>query len=201
MGSALAQSPMTHEHGFGDAQKWAHVFDDPARDAWQKPHEVIEALRLQPDAIVADIGAGTGYFSVRLARMVPKGKVYAVDLEADMVRYLGERAEREGLKNLVPLRGGERETNLPEPVDLVLLVDVYHHIGDRPGYFARLKNLLRAEARVAIIDFRMDAAEGPPRAMRIPPAQVRSEMARAGYRPLAEETFLPRQYFLIFSPG
>src|SRR5690349_4414819 len=150
VGSAAAQSPMTHGHGFGDAQKWAHVFDDPARDEWQKPHEVIEVLRLKPDAIVADIGAGTGYFSARLARMLTRGKVYAVDLEPDMVRYLDERAQREGLKNLVPLRGGARETNLPEPVDLVLLVDVYHHIEDRAPYFERVKNLLRAQARVAI---------------------------------------------------
>jgi SAM-dependent methyltransferase len=199
-GGAAAQSPHTHQHSFEGAERWAHVFDDPARDAWQKPHEVIEALALERGAIVADIGAGTGYFSARLSRMLPKGKVYAVDLEPDMVRYLGERAEREGLKNLVPVRGGERDANLPEPVDLVLLVDVYHHIEDRPGYFSRVKNLLRAEARVVIIDFRQDAPEGPPPATRIAPAQVKSEMARAGYRLLAEKTFLPRQYFLIFAP-
>ncbi len=71
LGSAAAQSPHTHEHRFSDAEKWAHVFDDPERDAWQKPHQVIEALALKPGAVVADLGAGTGYFSVRLARMVP----------------------------------------------------------------------------------------------------------------------------------
>jgi ubiquinone/menaquinone biosynthesis C-methylase UbiE len=91
-GLSAAQTPHTHQHGFGDAEKWAHVFDDPERDAWQKPHQVIQALGLKPDAVVADLGAGTGYFSVRLARMLPKGKVYAVDLEPDMVKYLGERA-------------------------------------------------------------------------------------------------------------
>ena len=68
----LAQAPHTHQHGFGDAAKWAKVFDDPERDAWQKPHDVIQALALKPDAIVADIGAGTGYFSVRLAHMTPR---------------------------------------------------------------------------------------------------------------------------------
>src|SRR5689334_23764588 len=100
-GSAVAQSPHTHQHSFGDAQKWAHVFDDPARDAWQKPHEVIQALALKPGASVADIGAGTGYFSARLAKMLPQGKVYAVDVEPDMVRYLAERAKRDGLANVV----------------------------------------------------------------------------------------------------
>lgn len=73
---APAQTPHTHHHGFGDAQKWAKVFDDPERDAWQKPHEVIQALALKPDAVVADIGAGTGYFSVRLAHRLPNVSRY-----------------------------------------------------------------------------------------------------------------------------
>src|SRR6185503_276295 len=94
---ALAQSPGTHQHSFGDAEKWAHVFDDPQRDAWQKPHEVIRALGLAPDAVVADIGAGTGYFSARLANMLPKGRIFAADIEPAMVRYLAERAARENL--------------------------------------------------------------------------------------------------------
>ena len=196
----LGQSPDTHQHSFGNAEKWAHVFDDPSRDAWQKPHEVIQALRLKPDAIVADIGAGTGYFAVRLARMVPKGKVYGVDIEPDMVRYLAERAEREHLENLFAIRGRPNETLLPEPVDLVLFVDVYHHIDDRGGYFARLKDVLRADGRVAIIDFRMDAKEGPPRAARIAPEQVKAEMAKAGYALSEDLGFLPEQYFLIFAP-
>src|SRR5207237_10582368 len=72
-GGACAQAPATHQHQFGDAARWTPIFDDPRRDAWQKPHEVIEALALKPDAAVADIGAGTGYFTVRLARMLPKG--------------------------------------------------------------------------------------------------------------------------------
>lgn len=197
-GGAAAQSPQTHQHGFQDAEKWAHVFDDPARDAWQKPHEVIQALMLLPEAIVADLGAGTGYFSARLSRMLPKGKVYAVDVEPDMVRYLGERAEKEGLKNLSPVRGSASDANLPEPVDLVLIVDVYHHLEDRPRYFERLKDSLKAGGRVAIIDFRLDARAGPPRAARIAPAQVKQEMTRAGYALAKEEDFLPAQYFLVF---
>jgi predicted methyltransferase len=196
---AAAQSPATHQHSFHDAEKWAHVFDDPARDAWQKPHEVIQALSLKPDAIVADIGAGTGYFSARLSRMLSKGKVYAVDVEPDMVKYLGERAEREHLANLSPVRGSATEANLPEPVDLALFVDVYHHIDERARYFDRLKDSLKAGGRVAIIDFRMDAKDGPPRAARIAPAQVKREMARAGYALAEDFTFLPNQYFLVFT--
>jgi len=196
--SAAAQSPHSHSHSFGDAEKWSHVFDDPQRDAWQKPHAVIEALALKPDAAVADVGAGTGYFSARLANMLPKGIVYAVDLEPDMVRYLGERAKREGLANLKPVQAAPGDAHLPEKVDLVLLVDVYHHIEARERYFRQLAASLRPGARIAVIDFRLDSPEGPPKASRIAPEQVKAELARAGYALAAEHDFLSRQYFLVF---
>jgi predicted methyltransferase len=92
---ASAQSPHSHDHSFGDAAKWAQVFDDPKRDAWQKPHQVIQVLALKPDAVIADIGSGTGYFAMRFAHMVPKGRVYGLDTEPDMVKYLAERAKLE----------------------------------------------------------------------------------------------------------
>jgi predicted methyltransferase len=198
---AQAQTPHTHRHAFSDAERWAHVFDDPARDAWQKPHEVIQALALAPQARVADLGAGTGYFSARLANMLPKGRIYAVDVEPDMVRYLAERAKREGLANLVTVAGTADDPRLPEKVDLVLLVDVYHHIENRASYFRRLSQALRAGGRVAIVDFRLDAPEGPPRASRVPPETVKAEMKSAGYSLAGEHAFLPRQYFLVFRPA
>src|SRR3990170_1315402 len=95
-----AQTPHPRQHSFSGAQHWARVFDDPARDEWQKPHEVIQALNLAPDAVVADIGSGTGYFSIRLAHFVPKGRVFGGDIEPDMGKYLAERAKREGLTNV-----------------------------------------------------------------------------------------------------
>src|SRR3990172_2773517 len=104
-GPSAAQSPHTMNHGFSGAEQWAKVFDDPQRDASQKPREVIDALALKPDSVIADIGSGTGYFAVRFARVLPKGRVYGVDIEPDMVKYLAERAKREGLKNLTALAG------------------------------------------------------------------------------------------------
>lgn len=198
--TVAAQSPHTHQHSFGDAEKWAHVFDDPKRDAWQKPHEVIRALALRPDAVVADLGAGTGYFAVRLAKMLPKGTVYAVDVEPDMVKYLGERAKREGLKNLKPIAGRGDDARLPEKADLILLVDVYHHIEDRERYFRKLAASLKPGGRLAVIDFRLDSPEGPPKAARIAPERVKAELAKAGYVLQAEPGFLPHQYFLVFTP-
>lgn len=197
---AAAQSPPTHEHRFHDAEKWSRVFDDPERDAWQKPHQVIQALGLKPDASVADLGAGTGYFAVRLARMLPKGTVYAVDVEPDMVKHLAARAQREQLKNMTAVAAAPGDARLPAPVDLVLVVDTYHHIDDRSRYFGRLAGSLAPGGRVAVIDFRLDAQRGPPKRARVAPERVKAELGAAGYALAAEHDFLPEQYFLVFSP-
>ncbi len=196
--TALAQAPHSHQHSFGDADKWAKVFDDPERDAWQKPHAVIEALALKPDAVVADLGAGTGYFAMRLAHMVSKGRVYGVDLEPKMVKYLAERAKKEGLKNLSAVQGTPSDAKLPAKVDLVLLVDVYHHIDAREAYFGKLAAALKPGGRVAIIDFNASSKVGPPVRERMTAEQVQAEMGKAAYRLAAHHDFLPNQYFLVF---
>jgi SAM-dependent methyltransferase len=197
-GAAYAQAPHTHRHGFGGAERWAQVFDDPQRDAWQKPQQVIEALRLAPDAAVADVGAGTGYFTVRLAQALPRGRVYAVDLEPDMVRHLGERARQMKLDNVVAVQAAADDPRLPARVDCVLVVDTYHHIDGREAYFRRLAAALKDGGTVAIVDFRPDSPIGPPAAARLPAEAVVAEMRRAGYALAAEHGFLPHQYFLVF---
>lgn len=196
-----AQSYPSHQHGFGGAEHWAKVFDDPARDAWQKPHEVIQALGLSPDSVVADIGSGTGYFSARLAHFVPRGRVYGVDTEPDMVKYLAERAKREGLGNLVSLAGAPDDPRLPVKADLILMVDVFHHIADRGKYLRNLKNSLKPGGRIAIIDFNEKSAMGPPASERVSAERVTSEFNKAGFALLKRLTFLPDQYFLIFQPA
>ena len=196
--AATAQTHHTHEHRFQNAERWARIFDDPDRDAWQKPHEVIQALKLKPDAIVADIGAGTGYFAMRLAHMTAQGKVYAVDAEPDMVKHLAERAKKNGLANVVAVQAGPDDPRLPEKADLVLLVDVYHHIGSREQYFRRLRESLKPGGRLAVIDFTMETRRGPPPSGRIAPDVVKSELQRAGYTLSEEHKFLPDQYFLVF---
>lgn len=199
-GFAAAQAPHTHRHSFSGAERWAHVFDDPGRDAWQKPHEVIRALNLEPQAVIADLGSGTGYFSVRLANMVPKGRVYGVDVEPDMVKYLAERAKREKRDNVVAIQGAPDDPRLPEKADLVVLVDVYHHIDERQRYFRNLRASLKPGGRVAVIDFRLDSPDGPPKAARIAPQRVIDELTAAGYQLEKRHEFLPRQYFLVFEP-
>jgi cyclopropane fatty-acyl-phospholipid synthase-like methyltransferase len=206
---ALAAPLSAQQHGpgmaghprFDDPHKWSQVFDDPARDRWQKPAEVLKALELKRNDRVADIGAGTGYFTVRLARAVPDGMVFAVDIEPNLLRHIEQRAKAEGLANVRPVLGGPASANLPEPVDLAMLVDVYHHIGERPAYFRGLRSALRPGARVVIIDFKPDAPQGPPKSARVPAQRVAEEMKRAGYRHARSFDILPYQYFLVFEPA
>lgn len=187
-------------HRFDDPERFARSFDDPARDAWQMPERVIEALNLAPGATVADLGAGTGYFSMRLARAVPQGTVYAVDIEPAMLAYIEKRAAAAGVTNIVTVRAGERSPNLPKPVDVLLVVDTYHHLPDRVAYFRQAQASLTRSGRVAIIDFRKDSPEGPPPEFRFEADQIVREMEIAGYRVAAQHDFLPRQHFLVFVP-
>jgi cyclopropane fatty-acyl-phospholipid synthase-like methyltransferase len=184
-------------HRFENAEHWAARFEDPERDAWQKPEVVIAAMEIPPGGKVADIGAATGYFPVRIARAHPDATVYGVDIEPDMVRYLRERARKEGLANLQAVLGEPTDAKLPEPVDRVLLVDTYHHIGERPAYFRELAASLRTGGRVIVVDFKVDSPMGPRREHKVAPEQVIEELTAAGYRKVGERD-LPHQYVLIF---
>lgn len=186
------------EHRFDNPEQLAKGFDDPKRDEWQMPDRVIAALELKAGQSVADVGAGTGYFSIRLANSAAHPKVFAVDIEQAMVKYLGERAAKAGLKNVMPVLASATSPNLPEAVDVVLVVDTYHHIGSRVTYFRELKKSLKPGGRVAIIDFRPDAPDGPPKEFHFTFEQFNKEMTEAGYKLAARHEFLPRQQFLIF---
>jgi cyclopropane fatty-acyl-phospholipid synthase-like methyltransferase len=114
------------------------------------------------------------------------------------VRYLGERAKREHLSNLIAVQALADTANLPEPVDVVLVVDTYHHIDDRTRYFAALKSSLRAAGRLAVVDFKADSPTGPPVQHRVSPQRVTEELTAAGYVLVETLEFLPSQYCLIF---
>lgn len=184
-------------HRFENAEQWAQTFDDPARDAWQKPDEVIRAMQLGPAMTVADVGAGTGYFAVRLARAVPQGQVIATDIEPDMVAYLTERAKREGLANVRAVKASAAASGLAvQSVDAVLIVDVWHHIEDRVAYARDLAAALRPGGRVVIVDFRLDATKGPPPAMRLPPEKIVADLTAAGLVAKVSAVALPEQYII-----
>jgi ubiquinone/menaquinone biosynthesis C-methylase UbiE len=189
-----------------DLQRYLRDLDSPSRDEYQKPAEVIAALRLAPGMAVADLGSGSGYFTRRFAQAVgSRGLVYAVDVEPEMLAYVE--------RSLPPPAGRAKvEIMLADPasprlppasVDLVFVCNVYHHLEDRAAYFARLAAALKPGGRVAIVDFHQDERSGNvgfPRRHLVARETVLAEMARAGYRPVREHGFLPRQYFLEFEP-
>ncbi len=186
------------DHRFDDPKKWSATFDDPERDKWQMPERIIAALTLSPTDVVADIGAGTGYMAVRLARHLKGGTVFAVDLEPKMVQHLAERAKANGIANLRTIVATEASPNLPERVDVVVLLNVYHHISERSDYFKRLRTSLKPGGRVAIVDFRPESPVGAPKHLRLSVDQITTEMTAAGYLPAGSHDFLPRQNFLVF---
>jgi ubiquinone/menaquinone biosynthesis C-methylase UbiE len=201
--SIAAQAPSQHkpdhmERHFDNAEQWAREFDDPSRDAWQQPDRVIGALGIKPGQSIADIGAGTGYFSARLARAPGAPTVYAVDIEPSMVAYLKGRAAKEGLSNLQAVQATAEGPNLPAPVDTILIVDTFHHIPNRVAYFTALKRSLKPGGTLAIVDFRKDSPSGPPVEFRFTPEQISNELAQAGFALVEPHDFLPRQLFLLY---
>jgi SAM-dependent methyltransferase len=189
-------------HRFDNPAEWTERFESPERLAWQKPDAVVASLGLAADAVVADIGAGTGYFAIRFAAAVPEGRVYAVDIEPNMVEWLTQRATKEGLANLVAVQGEAEGPNLPEAVDLVFMCNVFHHLAEPQAYYEAVAAKLRPGGRVVIVDFRKDNPEdapGPPAAMRMRPEDVREHMQAAGYELVREDLeLLEYQYVLEF---
>jgi len=183
-------------HRFEDAEQWTKVFDEPGRDAWQKPDEVVGLVAAPPGGVVADLGAGTGYFLGRLARAVgPKGKVIGLDVEPDMVRFMTERAKRDGLSSVEARVVAPDDPRLePASVDRILVVDTWHHIGGRDRYVPLLARALRAGGALVVVDFTMESRRGPPVRHRIAPEQVVAELTAAGLTATIAAESLPDQY-------
>jgi arsenite methyltransferase len=189
-----AQVPNQEHHQHMHAETYAKVLEDPSRDAWQKPHEVLMALDLKKSEAVADIGAGTGYFSRRFARHA--GAVWAVDIDPKLLEIAGKNKPA----NLQLVHAKMDDPSLPAAsVDTIFICDVWHHIDGRPAYLAKLKNALRPGGRIVIIDFKEGKLPvGPPPSMKIPEAGMIGEFAAAGFRLSRRHDILPHQYFLEF---
>lgn len=185
-------------HRFEKADDWAPMFDDPKRDAWQQPDRVVEALALQPGMVVADIGAGTGYFEKRLATAVgDRGAVIAIDVEPDMVRYIRERAHRENTPVVEARLATPDDPKLaPASVDRILVVDTWHHLADRVAYSKRLAAALRPGGFVVVVDFTLETDKGPPKQHRLAPERVIDELQQAGLQATVVDVGLPDQYVI-----
>ena len=193
----------TVHHRFDDVARWSAVFDDPARDAWQRPEELIAALGIAPGDVVADVGAGTGYFNRSLAAAVgPDGRVIAVDIEPALVLHMAARAKKEATPQVEARLGLPADPMLADAeAQLVLIVDTYHHIGDRVAWFLALHRAMAPGGRLVVVDFVKEGEipVGPAPDKRISAQQVVGELASAGWQPIGEhDALLPYQYVRVF---
>lgn len=191
-----------HDHRFNDIDQAVKMFESAERDTWQKPDEVVTQLQLRSGDVVADIGAGTGYFTRRFAVGVgPNGKAVGLDIEPTMVTHINEDAQKRGLTNLSARQVPPNDPQLPpQSVDVVFICDTYHHMQDRVAYARLLAQALKPGGRVVVVDFQKRPLPlGPPMEWKLAPEAVTEEFRQAGFQLARSVDFLPYQYFLEFT--
>jgi ubiquinone/menaquinone biosynthesis C-methylase UbiE len=185
--------------GFGGAD-W---LEREGRDAEQQPDQVIRTMGLKDGDVVADLGCGTGYFARRMARAVAsRGRVYGVDIQPEMLDRMKDLLAREGITNVVPVLGTGEDPRLPTAsLDWILLVDVYHEFQQPRAMLARIREALKPEGRIALVEYRLegDSAAHIRTEHRMSVAQVLEEWRPAGFRLLEKYDYLPTQHLFIFA--
>jgi SAM-dependent methyltransferase len=178
------------------------LLEGPDRDLWQLPDQIMDALGIAEGSVVADIGAGGGWFTIRLARRVgANGLVYAEDIQPQMLEATMRRVAREGLRNVRRVLGTAEDPRLPEgALDAVLIVDTYHELDNPDSMLRNIASALKPQGRVGVVDFKRDGlGPGPALEDRVDPEQVVRDAEAAGLRLVRRETFLPYQFLLVFS--
>jgi len=170
------------------------------RDEWQQPGKIMDILRIGEASVVADLGAGSGWFTIRLANRVgPNGRVYAEDVQKPMIQAIKVRVDRLGLKNVETIFGTDVDPRLPRPVDAVLMVDAYHEAEKPVALLTNVAKSLKPEGRIGIVDFKKDGGgPGPAMEERVDPEAVIRDVQAAGLVLRSRETFLKYQYMLVF---
>lgn len=192
-----------HEHSqkvFDNVEMFIEKFDGVERDEWQKPDEVIKSFNLPDNAVVVEVGAGTGYFAVRLAPHLKNGKIVCFDQSSQMISYLENRVSELGFKNVdAHTTNSDGSLKLEEKADLIFSVDVYHHLPNRIAYFSKIAQHLKPEGALVVIDRTEEKVEGQPSGHRVPKEKIKEEMNEAGFALVSDLDFLlPVQYYLAF---
>src|SRR5262245_30189630 len=176
------------------------LLESPDRVEWQKPDQIMDTLRIADGSVVADLGAGSGWFTIRLARRVgPNGKVYAEDIQREMIDAIDRRRKREGLRNVEPILGTALNPGLPSgKVDAVLIVDSYYEMEAPVVLLRNVAKSLKPGGRIGIVNYsKAGFGPGPPMDERVDPSLVIADAEAAGLRIVARPDFLPFQYMLV----
>lgn len=186
---------------FEDVSKYISFLEREDRAIWQKPDAVVSALELRGDETVADVGAGSGYFSFRFAKQLDRGSVVAIDVEAEMIRHVHHKAMTSGVNNIQVKLAEKDDPSVPADADLVFICDVLHHVKGRPAWLKKLHGQMKAGSRLALIEFKEGPLpEGPPESLKISKADMVAELTAAGFEAAGEKAdLLPYQYLLLFS--
>ncbi len=191
-------------HGREIAQVMGHPgigwLERDEREREEAPSKAIEALALEPDAVIADIGAGSGYYTFRISPKVPAGKVFAVDIQPEMLEFLNKRAAELGIDNVRPHLGAVDDLQLDAgSLDAALLVDAYHEFSHPAEMLASLRKALRPGGKIFLLEFRAEDPRVPIKPLhKMSEEQARKELERAGFRFVSNRRQLPWQHFMIF---
>jgi ubiquinone/menaquinone biosynthesis C-methylase UbiE len=200
---ALPQQPRAAHGRLFPPEKLGEL-EGPDRDEWQQPERIMDELAIADGSRVGDIGAGGGWFTVRLAQRVgPNGRVFAEDIQRQMIESINRRVARDGFTNVEPILGTPLDPKLPPGLDLdaVLIVDTYPQLDDPVGLMTHIRRALKSSGRLGIVDFKKDIlGPGPELDERLEPDVIIRDADRAGLKLHAHHTFLRYQYLLVFTP-
>ncbi len=182
-----------------DTERYIEFLERPDRARWQKPDDVVAALHLTGSETLADVGAGSGYFTFRFARALPRGKVIATDIDPEMVRHVHHKVMSEGIANVRAVLADPADPTVDATADVVFVCDVLHHVQGREAWLARLSSEMRPGARLVVVEFKEGKLpEGPPEGAKIPRAKLTAMLRDAGFVLRSEDAkLLPYQLLLV----
>jgi arsenite methyltransferase len=185
---------------FKEVQKYIEFLERKDRELWQKPDAVIKELALKGTEKIADVGAGSGYFTFRLSKELSKGRVYAIDIEPEMIRHIHHKAISRKIQNIEVIFSTPDNPNIPEDVDLVFICDILHHVKNKGDWLKALFSQMKNDSKLVLIEFKEGKLpEGPPEDIKIPLGKMVSITTNAGFVNLKQnDELLPYQYYLEF---